>query len=120
LETRLRDDWRRKLMATTEKTLDRLHHLEALYRHGYRSEVIDRSLGKILALERTTATRQFGELEGRLRELEVEYQMSSNDFYRRFRAGELGDAIDFVEWSAFYEMRETVRKGLEVLGAEVA
>jgi len=41
--------------------------------------------------------------------------MPSEDFYRRFRAGKLGDAADFVEWSVFYEMWESVRERLEVL-----
>jgi hypothetical protein len=30
--------------------------------------------------------------------------MSSDDFYQKFRTGELGDDIDFFEWSVFYEM----------------
>jgi hypothetical protein len=25
-------------------------------------------------------------------------------FYRQFMAGELGDAIDYVEWAGFYEL----------------
>ena len=107
-------------MTTTETTLVRLRHLEALYRRGYRSQLVDRSLDKIISLERTAASRQLAELQERLRRLEVQYQMSSTDFYRRFRAGELGDAADFVEWSAFYEMCESVRRGLDLLGAEVA
>jgi hypothetical protein len=31
-------------MTTKEKTLNHLRHLEALYRRGYRSDVVDRSL----------------------------------------------------------------------------
>ncbi len=30
--------------------------------------------------------------------------MTSDSFYRRFRAGMLGDGMDFVEWSIFWEM----------------
>lgn len=44
------------------------------------------------------------ELEKRLQTFESQYQMSDAEFYRRFRAGELGDAMDFFEWSVFYEM----------------
>lgn len=43
--------------------------------------------------------------------------MTSEEFYRRFRVGELGDAMDFVEWSVFYEMSQAILQRLEVLGA---
>jgi hypothetical protein len=44
------------------------------------------------------------DLEKRLKNFESQYQMSSETFYQRFRAGELGDAMEFFEWSVFYEM----------------
>jgi hypothetical protein len=43
--------------------------------------------------------------------------MESADFYQRFRAGELGDEMDFVEWSVFYEMYQALLQRLEMLGA---
>ena len=85
-------------MAANDKTMTRLQHLEALYRQGYRSNVIDRSLEKIIALERATAHRELAELQERLQAFETRYQMPSENFYQRFRAGELGDAMDTVEW----------------------
>lgn len=105
-------------MATKTETLDRLKYLATLYQRGYRSDVVDRSLGKIIALERATAQCESSNLQERLRVFEERYQMPSEDFYRRFRAGELGDAADLVEWSVFYEMGESVRERLEVLEAE--
>jgi hypothetical protein len=102
-------------MAENDKTMTRLQHLEALYRQGYRSDVIDRSLEKIIALERATAHRELAETQERLRAFETRYQMPSEDFYQRFRAGELGDAMDMVEWSIFYEMWESVRARLATL-----
>ena len=107
-------------MATNEKTLDRLEYLEAFYRQGYRSDIVDRSLDKLIALERAAAEREGADLQARLRAFEAQYQMSSEDFYRRFRAGELGDAMDYVEWSVFYEMWQAARERLEVLEAELA
>ncbi len=44
------------------------------------------------------------DLENRLKNFESQYQMPSETFYQRFRAGELGDAMDFFEWNVFYEM----------------
>ncbi len=106
-------------MLTKEKTLSRLQYLETLYRHGYRSDVVDRSVDKIIALERAAAQRDVADLQQRLQAFEQQYEMSSQSFYQRFRAGELGDAVDFVEWSAFYEMHEAVRDRLDVLSAEL-
>ena len=107
-------------MATQEKTLDKLQHIEALYRRGYQSDVVDRSVDKIIALEKATAQRELTELQQRLQAFEGQYHISSAEFYRRFRAGELGDTADFVEWSVFYEMCQSVRERLEALGAEAA
>ena len=45
--------------------------------------------------------------------------MSSEAFYRRFHAGELGDAMDFVEWDVFYEMYQAILERLEMLGVSV-
>lgn len=99
-------------MATEERTLERLQYLEALYRQGYRSEVVDRSLAKLVALEQDTAQRELGELAERLRGFETQYQMLSEEFYQRLRAGELGDTADIVEWSVFYEMWQSVQQRL--------
>jgi hypothetical protein len=108
---------RREAMATNDKTIDRLQYLEALYRQGYRSDTIDRSLDKIIAQERAAARREYANLRERLQAFETRYQMFSEDFYQRFRAGEMGDAMDVVEWSVFYEMWESVRARLALLEA---
>jgi hypothetical protein len=64
-------------MATEARTLERLQYLEALYRQGYRSEVVDRSLEKLVALEKEVARRELAELQERLRVFETQYQMPS-------------------------------------------
>ena len=107
-------------MATNDKTIDRLQYLETLYHQGYRSDVIDRSLDKIIALECAAAQRELADLQERLRAFETCYQMPSEEFYRRFHAGELGDAMDVVEWSTFYKMWESVRARLERLETDLA
>lgn len=43
-------------------------------------------------------------LAARLSGYEQQYGMTSHKFYRRFRSGELGDDMDLVEWSIFWEM----------------
>jgi hypothetical protein len=41
--------------------------------------------------------------------------MNSEAFYQRFNLGELGDDVDFVEWSAFYDMHQAVSDRLKIL-----
>lgn len=43
-------------------------------------------------------------LKQQLADFEKQYAMESVDFYEQFEHGDLGDAADFVEWSATYEM----------------
>ncbi|MFS8119277.1 MAG: hypothetical protein ACMG55_12400 [Microcoleus sp.] len=79
------------------------------------SEVVELSLSKIIAHEITIAQQQAAELETDLKQFETQYQMSSAEFYPKFRAGELGDDIDFVEWSSFAQMWSCVRERLQIL-----
>jgi hypothetical protein len=59
---------------------------------------------RLLMQDRSAQTELVGDVEQRLRTYEGQYQMSSDEFYRRFQAGELGDSADFFEWNTYYEM----------------
>lgn len=83
------------------------------------SELLERSLAKIIDYEINMAKQQAAELEAELKQFETQYQMGSEDFYRRFKNGELGDDIDFVEWSSFYQMRLSLEKRLQVLEGKI-
>jgi hypothetical protein len=50
------------------------------------------------------ASQQIMDLERRLKFFEEKYHMPSDDFYQRFKSGELGDSMDFFEWNTYYEM----------------
>ena len=102
-------------MATQNQILEQLKILETLYNRGEVSEVVERALKKIIAHEITIAQQEVAELETDLKLYERQYQMSSAEFYPKFRAGQLGDDIDFVEWSSFYQMWSSVRERLEIL-----
>jgi len=43
------------------------------------------------------------DLRDKMQGFEKRYGMSSEDFYRRFIAGELGDDLDYFEWKALIE-----------------
>jgi midasin (ATPase involved in ribosome maturation) len=57
---------------------------------------------------------QIADLENQLKNYETQYQMSSAEFYQRFRTGELGDEIDFFEWGVFYEMWLSAQEQLKL------
>lgn len=54
------------------------------------------------------------DLEQRLKNFETKYKMSSSDFYQEFKAGKLGDEIDFFEWSVFYEMWINAQNNIQI------
>ncbi|MEB3160048.1 MAG: hypothetical protein VKL20_01165 [Synechocystis sp.] len=93
-----------------------LETLTALYQHGYKSDLIEQSLSKIINLELHHAQEQATHLKRKLLTYESQYKMDSEQFYKQFMAGELGDAMDFLEWSAFYEMWHSVQDRIKVLG----
>jgi hypothetical protein len=102
-------------MSQQVSTLNKLQVIEALYRRGYHSDFIDKTVDKLLSIECSNAHRELAELEARLQELEGKHKMSSEDFYHRFQKGDLGDSADFFEWSAFYDMWQAVSDRLKNL-----
>ncbi len=104
-------------MGTTFCTLDRLQSIEKLYHRGFCSELVDRTIDKLLTTEIERAYTERRDLETRLSNYEKRYHKSSEEFYRGFRAGKLGDEMDFVEWSVFYEMHQAILERVETLGA---
>jgi tetrahydromethanopterin S-methyltransferase subunit G len=96
-------------------TVGRLQSLIRLYHEGYRSPVIDQALGKLIALEVEQSQAELQRLEARLLAYEQKYNMTSAEFYQRFRSGELGDDMDFVEWSVFWDMHQATKRRLNEL-----
>jgi hypothetical protein len=107
-------------MSTQNSTLDRLQRLEAIYRQGYQSDTVDQTVEKIIALEDAQARRELNAIKARLDTFEKEYRMSSAEFARRFYAGELGDGAEFFEWSAFYDMAQSLLERLQLLETKAA
>lgn len=106
------------MIHTTTNTLEKLQILETIYQEGYQNEFIDRALDKILDLERTKAQQDLSELQQQLRRFETQYHLNSQNFYRRFHQGDLGDDPDYFEWSACYDMYQAVSARLHTLTGE--
>ena len=88
--------------------MNTLHKLEVL-KDTYSNEAeLDLILGKLLDVTLSQHRLRLERHERDLREFESRYGMESATFYRRFEAGELGDAMDFFEWAGLYELREDI------------
>ena len=107
-------------MTAESGTVGKLQSLIRLYREGYRSPVIDQAVRKLIAVEVEQTKAELQRLEARLSAYEQQHGMTSEEFYRRFRAGELGYDIDLVEWSAFWDMHQAARRRLDELSEQAA
>lgn len=67
---------------------------------------LDQVVGKLLDLTLSQHRRRLARYEGELEAFEQRYGMNSPTFYRRFEAGDLGDAMDLFEWAGVYELRQ--------------
>lgn len=106
-------------MAVNISTLEKLHRIETFYRQGFQSELIERALDKLLEQEEARAKRAVNELEQRLHVFEQQYQLTTEEFYRQYEAGQLGDSLDFMEWSSFHDMWRSSQQYLNWLRGNV-
>lgn len=102
-------------MTTESSTLGQLQSLVRLYDGGFQNPVIERAVNKLVALEVAQTRAELQRLEARLHAYEQRYAMTSAEFYQRFCSGELGDAMDYVEWSVFWDMYQATLRRMEAL-----
>ena len=88
--------------------MDTLDKLEVLKDTCPDEAELDQILGKLLDVSLSQHRLRLERYERDLREFENRYGMDSAAFYRRFEAGELGDAMDFFEWAGLYELRQDI------------
>ena len=76
-----------------------------------------------MAIQRTAYASPVEALDALIRSLvayERRHQMSSADFYARYRKGEMGDKAELVEWAGDYqhylELKEELEQKLVAVG----
>jgi hypothetical protein len=92
-----------------------MHKLDVLKEVYADQAELDLILDKLLDASLSQHRLRLARYERDLWEFEQRYNMDSTVFYRRFEAGELGDAMDFFEWAGLYELREDVLKKIQRL-----
>ena len=93
----------------------RLEKMIRLYESGQVSDFMDRVLDKVFAQEAAKEQALIAQLRNDLDEFEEQYGLDSETFYARFRTGEMGDAMDFMEWASLYDMYTNALGRLSVL-----
>jgi phospholipase C len=107
-------------MQAKTTTAQRLSRLADLYQQGQASELMDRTLDKLMTLEAQQSSEQLSELQADLVELEERYNMSSDEFYGLFQSGRTDDRMDFVEWASLVQMRDNLAQRVRLLTGEDA
>jgi hypothetical protein len=67
-------------------------------------ELADQVLLKVIQLETDRLQQEQQRLQEELKRFESQYRMSSEICQKRFEMGELGDAVDFFEWTSVYDI----------------
>ena len=98
---------------------ERLHALAELSQQGQVSELMDRTLEKLLRHEAEQCQAQLRQLQADLAEFEQKYHLSSTEFYQQFQAGHTGDEMDYVEWASLVQMADNLQKRLRLLGSSL-
>jgi uncharacterized protein YhaN len=106
-------------MITQDKILNQLQVLETLSKQGFYSDKFAISLTNIILEEIKSIEQEIHEIKVDLQTFEQQYKLSSEEFYQQFKAGKLGDEIDFVEWSAFYQMWYSLQERLNLLKSQL-
>ena len=103
---------------TLSSPLAALRNLEQLYERGFRDRLTDAALLRVAAGQAARDEAVLCDLEHDLGKLEQQYKMSSQEFFQRWRDGEMADTADFMDWNALYQMAREVRERLELLRGE--
>jgi hypothetical protein len=81
--------------------------------------IIDSTLSKLIDIQIAMYRSNIKEISAELKGFEKKFGMSSEECYRRFESGELGDKGDFFEWIGLYENILLYKKRIEMLEAAI-
>jgi hypothetical protein len=80
----------------------------------------DQALTKIIQIEIDRLKQEQQRLKTELTKFESTYQMTSEACQQKFEAGELGDAVEFFEWTSVYSIYQRNEHMLRLLEEKLA
>ncbi len=71
--------------------------------HGldFEKKYIESTINKMLKVEMGMVKRELKRVNNSLADFEKRHKMSSDEFYEKFNAGELGDDREYIKWYAY-------------------
>ena len=80
-------------------------------------DVLNQTLDKLLDITVAQYREKMAKYDAAVRQFETRYNMQSDEFYAKFAAGELGDAMDFFEWAGIIELRRDAQQKIDQMGS---
>jgi len=99
-------------MGISQKKIDVLMEIGA-------GAIIDSTLSKLINIQIDRYQNNIRQINTELEEFERRFNMSSEECYKRFESGELGDGGDFFEWIGLYDNILLYKKRIKMLEATV-
>jgi hypothetical protein len=78
-------------------------------------ELVEQALAKVIEFEIDRLQKEQQRLKADLVHFETSYQMTSEECQQKFDAGELGDAVEFFEWTSVYDIYQQNERFLRLL-----
>ena len=100
--------------------LDKLDSLKQLYASGFQNDFLDTALQKIVQYQVARDKADLRQVDETLGAFERRYGLSSDEFWKRFRAGEMDDIADYMEWNVLCKARQRIVARIHVLQGTVA
>jgi len=99
------------------KTLN-IKGLEEIFEKNLNDEYLQKAISKVISYEIVKTIEELEDLKAELKVYEAQFQMTSEDFFIKFSAGEVEDSADFFEWSALYKMYLRASERLKILKSQ--
>lgn len=89
--------------------------LERYVEKNKNDKIVEGTISKIIHFKIDKYKKELKALENDLKVFEKKYRMETKKFFKDFEAGELGDDIDFVEWSSLYKIYQRITDRMDIL-----
>jgi len=99
----------------TAQALSNIRILERYVEKNKNDKIVEGTINKIIQFKINKYKKELKTLENDLKVFEKKYKMETKKFFEDFEKGELGDSIDFVEWSSLYKIYQRITERLNIL-----
>lgn len=89
--------------------LAELTKLESIISGTGEDTLVSSAIRKLLLYKKREIKESLKRLEKRLAEFEKSYKLSSEKFELKYHKGQMGDAADFIQWHATFDMQRKIK-----------